>query len=84
MHNFVVLTEDQVLHDGDVVSRSGEFGNNSYHDSCSSYHQHHFWMSGSRLILDHSFCGNSFIELQDFSSRSVVMTTLISFVIFPL
>jgi len=39
-----------------------------------------FWTSQSKLILDHPFCGNSFIrrrELYDFSSRNVFITTAI-------
>jgi len=45
-----------------------------------------FWMSWSRLILDHFFCENSFIgrrELHDFSSRSVFMTNIVFFSDFP-
>jgi len=39
-------------------------------------------MSGSRLIVDHSFCENSFIgrhELHDFSSRSVFYDNVVFF-----
>jgi len=69
---------------GDVVSRSCRL--HGYQLYCQSYHSHHFWMNGSRLILDHSFCRNSFIGRRelDFSSCSVFMTTLSSLVIFPL
>jgi len=43
-------------------------------------------MSGSRLILDDSFCGNSFIErreLHDFSSSSVFIDNTVFFSDFP-
>ena len=80
MHNFVVLTADQVLHERRCCQSFCRIRHDSHQDNCQSYHKHQFfWMSGSRLILDDSFCGNFFIgccELHNFSSRSVFMTTL--------
>jgi len=68
----VVLTADQVLHDGNVVSRSDGFGTTATRTTVSRIVSIIFFgsCSRSRLVLDNSFCENSFIrrrELQDFS-----------------
>lgn len=45
------------------------------------------WISRSMLVLNHLFCGNSFIrrrELHNFSIRNVFITALSSLDIFPL
>jgi len=70
----------------DVVSRSGGFGMTATRITVSRTISIIFQDEWSKLILDHCFCGNSFIghrELHDFLSRSVFMT-LFSLVIFLL
>ena len=66
----VLLTADQVLHNGDVVSRSDGFESTATRTPVSRTMSINILdMSRSRLALDHPFCGNSFIrrrEPQDF------------------
>jgi len=79
--------KDQVLHDGDVVSRSDGFGTTNTRTPVRRTMSINMWMSRSRLALNYSFCGNSFIRrrgLHDFSIRNVFITTLFYLEIFSL
>ena len=70
----VVLTADQVLHDGDVVSRSGGFGTTATRTP-DWYHEHHFLDEWVKAGLDYLFYRNYFIrrrELNDFNRYTIV------------
>ena len=64
---------DQVLHDGDVVSRSDGFGTTATMTPVSRTMSINFWMGRLRLALDHPFCGNSFIRRQSSTTFKVAM-----------